>query len=873
MVSDEMTLEEKIVAWGNQRSDWQRYLLKRIADGKTFTETDYDELVEDILAQRIPNTNLDLQSVPFTSTGSQTVRLVSIEESHHTNALDTPVPLTFDPFGITIIYGDNGAGKSGYARLLKCITRARHQEDVLSDVFRDSSNTKPSASFIIQIEDIEESFTWPDSDMTEPRQMLFYDTACCDEYISTESDFPYRPPAFLIMDRLIEACTAVRDRIDSKLSENMPSLEVLPKVDDDVRHTEIGKFLNELSKDSSISTLDELIAGLEMTESLQDLKTQEARLATSNTDSEKQRLIRSAERFDSLSNHFENLQTVLGDDALVRIERQRYEVKSLEDAVNRLAKSKESEPLNGVGTPSWRELWKSAKHFSETEAYPNRVFPTVDVQSRCVLCQQELDIDSRERLSRLSEFSNDIVQVQLSEANSQYNYHNESITNLAILPEVEKVRLSDLEQTYPELVGLARDLVTRFEDRQRTIIDLLTSSTDRIDLITAVNPEDLIELEELVDCFHDESSKLWGEADELSDYSMQTKLKNVIYRRKEIELLEDARNSKNSICKEIARLEICAKLHSIKDSAATGSISRKISELSEDSITEYIRDLFTREADRLNLERVTVAKTRANKGVLLHKPKLVRPSQNAPLPRVFSEGEKSALGLAAFFTETRLDTSKSSIILDDPVSSLDHRRRALVARRLVELAEDRQVIIFTHDASFISDLKLEAKSTTVGIADRSVERELAGDRKPGKCTMQHPWHVKDVSERLNQLESTLIRIQNETSNWDQKKYDEQVSIWAGDLSETWERIIRQYVVGPILADGGLEVRPKMVKILAKFSDADEREFQASYSRISKWIRRHDKSGQVNYTPPDVGELRTELDRVKEWLGRIKRYQD
>lgn len=196
-----------------------------------------------------------------------------------------------------------------------------------------------------------------------------------------------------------------------------------------------------------------------------------------------------------------------------------------------------------------------------------------------------------------------------------------------------------------------------------------------------------------------------------------------------------------------------------------------------------------------------------------------------------------------------------------------------MACRLVELAKDRQVIIFTHDASFISDLKLEAKSEEVKITDRSVERELTRERKPGKCTMQHPWHVKDVSERLSQLESALVRIQNETLNWDQEEYDEQVSIWAGRLSETWERMIRQYIVGPILADGGLEVRPKMVKILAKFSDADEREFQASYSRISKWITRHDKSGQVNYTPPDVGELRAEFDRVKTWRDRIRRYRD
>ena len=870
---DEMTLEEKIVSWANQRSDWQRYLLKRIADGKTFTDADYDELVEDILAQKIPNTCLDLHSVPFASTSGQTVRLISIEEVHHANALETPVPLTFDPFGITIIYGDNGAGKSGYARLLKCITCARHQEDILSDVFRDSSDTKPSALFKIQIKDTEKSFTWPESDMTEPQQMLFYDTACCDEYISTESDFPYRPPAFLIMDRLIEACTAVRNRIDSKLSENKSSPEI-PKVDDDMEHTEIGKFLTELNKDSSAKILDRLIASLdERTESLQDLKAQEVRLTTSDTDSEKQRLVRNAEKFDSLSDHFKNIQTVLGNDALVRIERQRCEVKSLRDAVSELAKSKESEPLNGVGTPSWKELWRSAKHFSETEAYPNKIFPTIDVQSRCVLCQQELDPDSRERLDRLSGLFNDTLQVQLSKARSQYNYHSESIVNLTILPEVEDVRLSDLKQTYPELIDLARNLVTRLEDRRRTIVDLLASSADRIDLVTAVNSEELIKLEELVDRFRNEALKLRGEADELSDYSIQAKLKDVTHRRKEIELLEDAKNSKNAICKKIARLKICAKLHSIKDSAATGPISRKISELSEDNITEYIRDLFTREVDRLYLEKVTVAKTRASKGVLLHKPRLVRPSQNAPLPRVFSEGEKSALGLAAFFTEIHLDTSKSAIILDDPVSSLDHKRRRLVACRLVELAKDRQVIIFTHDASFISDLKLEAKSAKVEIADRSIERGLAGEKKPGKCIMQHPWHIKDVRKRLGQLESDLNRIKNETLNWDQEEYSEQASIWAGRLSETWERIIRQYIVGPILADGGLEVRPKMVKILAKFSDADEREFQASYSRISKWITRHDKSERVNYTPPDVNELKAEFDRLKTWFDRVKRYQD
>ena len=35
--------------------------------------------------------------------------------------------------------------------------------------------------------------------------------------------------------------------------------------------------------------------------------------------------------------------------------------------------------------------------------------------------------------------------------------------------------------------------------------------------------------------------------------------------------------------------------------------------------------------------------------------------------------------------------------------------------------------------------------------------------------------------------------------------------WAGKLSETWERIFSQEAVGQVLADGKLEVHPKMVR--------------------------------------------------------------
>ncbi len=364
----------------------------------------------------------------------------------------------------------------------------------------------------------------------------------------------------------------------------------------------------------------------------------------------------------------------------------------------------------------------------------------------------------------------------------------------------------------------------------------------------------------LVVRFREAAVQARADALELADpEAAKNRLRLTTKRRMESELLGAMRNQRRVIVEEIKRLRIRAKLEDIKNSAATGAITRKVSELSAAEVTEVIRDRFTRETDRLQLERVTIAKTRAERTALLHLPKLVGARQHVTLPEVSSEGEKTALGLAAFFTEAYLDASKSALILDDPVSSLDHVRRELVANRLVELGQDRQIVVFTHDVSLVAVLKREANGKGVGVTDRSVAKSRGGDRKPGMCSMKHPWKAKDVAERFGVLREDFARIKRESPDWEQDRYETEVAVWSGNLSETWERIFSQELVGPIVSEGGLEVRPAMVRGLVQFSNEDNREFQASYSRISQWAKRHDKSGKVNYVAPEVSKLESELN--------------
>src|SRR5262249_36511875 len=151
-------------------------VMRRVAIGDVLSEGDYDQLVEDIVAAKErPEPSFGLEHLPQAAPDDLPVRLVSIERAEHANALESKDPLTFDPEALTIVYGDNASGKSGYARLLKRITRARHQEDVLSDVFRDTSLAKPTAALSVRIGNDEVTLDWPESVAPELQRMLFYD--------------------------------------------------------------------------------------------------------------------------------------------------------------------------------------------------------------------------------------------------------------------------------------------------------------------------------------------------------------------------------------------------------------------------------------------------------------------------------------------------------------------------------------------------------------------------------------------------------------------------------------------------------------------------------------------------------------------------
>lgn len=140
-----------IVTWSADCPSWQRDALRRLYAQEKLEAADHDALLAICKGTTSAFVPLDATHVRAATAGSAVITLKALHSLQHVNALADGERLTFDKTGITIIYGDNGAGKSGYARVLKKACRARtlRSETVLSNVYGDPGVPSGSIDFCI----------------------------------------------------------------------------------------------------------------------------------------------------------------------------------------------------------------------------------------------------------------------------------------------------------------------------------------------------------------------------------------------------------------------------------------------------------------------------------------------------------------------------------------------------------------------------------------------------------------------------------------------------------------------------------------------------------------------------------------------------
>lgn len=171
--------------------------------------------------------------------------------------------LNFIPKGVTIIYGDNGAGKSGYVRILKRSCRARNakgKEDPLLPNIYDPTKGPQSAELEYHAGAQIQKATWQSGQSSDPllSEISVFDSRTANVHVEETNDLAYTPFPMKVLERLVTACKAVKEAIDSEIEAKKaqtPRSIVVPLCSSD---TAVGQMMATLGKHTKPADVEAL---------------------------------------------------------------------------------------------------------------------------------------------------------------------------------------------------------------------------------------------------------------------------------------------------------------------------------------------------------------------------------------------------------------------------------------------------------------------------------------------------------------------------------------------------------------------------------------------------------------------------------------
>lgn len=849
-----MAAYEDVLSWAQTRPWWQQKALARIIAGDTLGERDYEEIARSLIEEpeSPPDGGWFSNLTPPQVTQAEPVQLVAVKNLANVNRLAPGQELTFEENGLTVVYGYNGSGKSGYARVISSMVGARHQEKILPDVFASDPGT-PSGEVVFSVGGDERSALLGQSPDPDLKRIAFYDEHCGDSYLTTEAEISYRPSAVKLLEDLAVVCTGVSQVIEAWKQEiSQPGL--LPQVHSD---GSAEAFLRNLSASTTDDAVEAAIqCPRDAAEQLDKQKKTVARLRVSDPTQEKAQLVETSKALTMIADHLETLDEKVG----VRAEKQLAELVKDADVAQEAAnlaslRTFANEPLSEVGSSVWKALWSAAESYSKV-VYPDHEFPYTSDGAVCVLCQQQLGADAVGRLERFQQFVVDTTAAEAQRAQSKRDDYLEELERWKDRPTKISKAITKLElQDDPR----AEILNSILDDLRTRTCDLVAGKETRpVDVTTTVT------------VLREGAASHRAQAESMSSAGFEVQLAQAEAQERQLCDQIAMRDGRQLIENERTRLQSKDKLDKKLPETNTRSITMKVRELTRTYVTEEADEFFTREAQNLGLEHVRFMATKARQGSQLHKADFRDARTGTKLTDVLSEGEQTSLGFVGFLTEAHFEPSKSALIFDDPVSSLDHMKRESFARRIVELAKDRQVVVFTHDVAFTMLLRKAAEQFNVSYDTRGIEKRRKAE--PGYTTDAHPWTAKDSAERVDTLRREVAALRRNEKGMSEEEYQREIENIAGHMSQTWERIISQVIAEPLVDYKSLEVRVGKLRIIGRVTEQDVKTYDDSYSRISGWASRHDPHPELNYVPPTVERLNAEIEVIAEWLRRVKKYQ-
>lgn len=850
-------VQEDIRNWLHQQQDWLQEAAEMLLSSGNLTDADIGVIASHLKTPegRVITAHRTFDALGAVPVSAEELRLVEIGDISGIENLAPRSPLTFGAGNLAVIYGHNGSGKSGYTRILKHVCGKPGLPELKSNVFQPLPATR-SCRIDYSLTGAVQSTEWPvgSPPIADIRTIDIFDATAANFYLSGETSVSYTPPAVALFEELARVC----DRVKAYLSdEQVRIVSKLPALPQEYAPSATGiayAALTPTISDKAIQCLTQWQDAEQL--ALEQLTT---RLNTPDPASVARKKRSTKTQLDQLSKQISSTAAAFKQERLEVIRHARSEAEAKRRIATESAQV-ESSQLDGIGTDTWKALWQAARVFSET-AYPGQSFPVTENGARCIFCQQELGEDAKQRLLDFEAFVQGIVEAEARTAENAYKTALQSlpkrISNDDILTASEAAGLSEgiwpeqLKEFWDKVGNACTNLMSGEKEEATSVIELPETILAEISSRSTALEREAAQCEEDANSFDRETAN----KDKLN-----------------LETRRWTSQQAAAILNEVNRLKVVKAYDDLKRLANSRNVSLKAGDIAEQLITQAYVDRFNRELKALGASRIRVelAKTRTVRGTTLHKLRLIGAQLGQDLPdSVLSDGERRIVALAAFLADVAEKPYAAPFIFDDPISSLDHDFEWQVAARLAQLAQTRQVLVFTHRLSLYGAMEDAAKKIgeewkTQHLQQRCIESfsGVAG----------HPADEAAWNANTKKANNILLGLLNDAKRAGETEgasaYKMRAQFICTEFRKLLERTVEDDLLNAIVkrhrrsvtTDNRLAVLPHITHEDCEFIDV----LMTRYS-----CYEHSQSHETPTFLPEEPELRVDLEALKQWRDGFK----
>ncbi|MCC6949170.1 MAG: AAA family ATPase [Bradyrhizobiaceae bacterium] len=853
--SPQGTIWDALNSWGQALPGWQRFVVSyAVRDGALSAER-----IGDAYAHFLRNAGLDdgtgeLPAIPESVTGradqsgSGPLSLVALKNLKDVNAIPADSALTFGP-GITIVYGHNGTGKSGFARVLSVACFSREKPRIFPNVYEaESGSGEPGADIVIrQGNKVEETIAIAqDTENPTLKRVSVFDSSIARIHLSQETPLGFQPAGFDVFDEITRVIGAITDRLEADIATRSRENKYGQIF---IGESEIAAAVAGLSSETDIAALRAQTAfGKAETDRLAYVDRQLAELRAKSPAEILKALASAKTDIETVRRKIASIKAKLGANACSEFKRQLEDLRTKTAAAATIdPKSLGNQSLRATGTPGWVNFIKQGRNLAraEKEDYPATGDP-------CLLCHRPLDEPSASLIRRFWGFLDDETRTAAERANALLN---ESVTALnaldvPLLPDESRLR-ADLSKVAPDVVKVGDRLSAAFEARRSEIVSVLDTGEGALPLqeIDALEGEFATFVEDIE---RREAALREGSVDEEIN-RLQAEHVNLRHRQVLNQNIDD-------IAAYVADQKWIEKAQSQRRSSLTTRfVTDKQRDLFRSLIEGRYKSRLEDECKALDCVLPIEFKARGSAGQTLRG---IRIKGGHDPSNILSEGEQRAVALADFLTEVNLNPSSAGIVLDDPVTSMDHRRKRKIASRLAGEAKARQVVVFTHDLVFLSLLMEAAEECEAEIKTHWMTRSHDGN--PGLVILDECPANSNAYKTTHRAREALARAKKSQG---QDQVDS-IRHGAAALRNTLEEIIIRDLFNGTVRRWDEQVRLGNVKEIS-WSDEVADEIDALQNDISRLIEAHSTSDEYAGGMPEFGDLEGLIGRVEAVQTRAK----